>query len=140
MATRRNIIGLLMLFSMVSGLPSCGDDSPVVPEPPSPADGTTFLFRARIDIRISDSPADVCSINLDGDGASDLVVVESYFNRVLIFMNDGDGVFRTDSGCNVDQHPRSLFPSDLDGDGDCDLAAANRHSNNISILINTTND
>lgn len=88
------------------------------------------------------SPMDVATGDLDGDGHSDLAVVNQSGNDVSILLNTGDGMFAPHVKYPVDEYPTSVAIGDLDGDGDQDLAVSNHHAapvaneGSISVLLN----
>lgn len=70
--------------------------------------------------------------DLDGDGDLDLLV-NSYGQGTLLFVNQGDGHFRpSDTVLNPGQGGSSLALADIDGDGDLDLYVANYRTRTIA--------
>ncbi len=84
-------------------------------------------------------PTSVCSGDLDGDGAPDVLLSLSLSNEVLWFRNrDGKGAFDsprviTDQAQSADH----VNCADLDMDGDLDVLCASNHDDTFSWFENT---
>lgn len=72
----------------------------------------------------------------DVDGDIDLDVVGITENSLLVFKNNGTGVFSMFSKLDLENRPNSLVMGDWDNDGDLDVAIAYDESNIISIFKN----
>ena len=78
------------------------------------------------------------AIDVNGDGAIDILIGNNGINRLLI--NNGNAFFSDQSGQrlpNVNDITQDIEFGDLDGDGDLDIVVANEDANRI--LINTGN-
>jgi|GEM_PF-993477 len=74
--------------------------------------------------------------DVDGDGDLDIVAAVSDLNKVIIRLNDGQGVFSNPAipEVNVGNLPRSLKLGDVDGDGDLDILTC--HSSTVDVCLN----
>ncbi|MFG0331702.1 MAG: FG-GAP-like repeat-containing protein [Phycisphaerales bacterium] len=85
-------------------------------------------------------PRDLTLGDLDSDGYLDIAVSLSDADAVLVFMNQGAGIFEVSGepvSLGVGSTPREIATDDLDGDGDLDLVVSSWQDNqtsDISIL------
>lgn len=85
---------------------------------------------------------DVVIADLDGDGDPDLAFAQSSSgitgNRVLVYLNHGDGTFAAQRVFTTGVGPTAIAAFDADGDGDLDLVTANNRFNeeDVSVLFN----
>src|SRR5439155_12184980 len=89
-------------------------------------------------------PVSVTLGDLNGDGKSDLAVVNFISGTVSVLLNaTAPGAATPSFGAKQDfvagNSPASVTVGDLNGDGKLDLAVANLNSNTLSVLFNTTN-
>ena len=83
-------------------------------------------------------------VDLNGDGRLDLIVAdngdplaaEGSGGDVVVFLNEGGGVFGSPVRIPTGNAPTSVVIADLNLDGQLDLAVANNLSNDVSILLN----
>jgi hypothetical protein len=108
-------------------------------------------FTAARTIAAGDSPAAIAIADFNGDGTSDLVVVNygywvpdpyGYGGLVFVpdttsrlFLGNGDGTFRSGVVLEVGGAPIFVAVGDFNSDGMPDLAVANSYSKNISVLL-----
>ena len=64
--------------------------------------------------------------DMDGDGASDLVLASRFLPRLWILLGRGRGVFDVRLSTVIEGPLLGMMPGDADGDGDVDLAAFSR--------------
>ncbi len=85
------------------------------------------------------NPVAVAVGDFNGDGKSDLAVVNPWFRTVSILLGDGTGNFTLASSPRVGLVPWSIAVGDFNGDGRLDLAVANGACNDcvgtVSILL-----
>jgi hypothetical protein len=100
-------------------------------------DGT---FQPEIFYPTDQSLYSVCTSDLDGDDAPDIIAIERYYDtaQILIWANDGGGNFLDPVSVIIGPNTFSVVPADFDGDMDNDLAITISESGigNIVILLN----
>ncbi len=100
-------------------------------------------FAAKVDFTTGANPISVAIGDLDGDGKSELTVVNYGSATISVFRNTAssgtiaNSSFAAKVDFTVGTNPRSVAIGDLDGDGKPDLAIANTTSSTVSILRNT---
>lgn len=90
---------------------------------------------------------DIVTADLDGDGDPDLALPHSgrigseVGNQVVVFHNDGSGVFALAGSFTVQQQPMTLATGDFNRDGKIDLVAGSSRfdSHFVSVILNTGN-
>jgi len=106
----------------------------------------TIAFASKIDYTTGSSPTSISFDDFDGDGKTDLAVVNELSNTVSLFKNTstvGSISFTNKVDFSTGYYPMSIAISDIDGDGKPDLAiansnASNQGTNSISVLRNTS--
>lgn len=83
----------------------------------------------------NDNPGGVSALDIDGDGDLDIAVVNTDFDEVVVFLNDGSGVFTNDAAYSTGDSPEQVSSADLNGDGIMDLVVANSVDDNVSVLL-----
>jgi len=85
-------------------------------------------------------PTALYSVDIDQDGDLDLVVchVQGGVNgpSVIIFVNNGAGVFSRDTTLHLLGGPVAVVAKDVERDGDVDIVTCNENTNNITIFKN----
>jgi hypothetical protein len=75
----------------------------------------------------------VATVDLNGDGKTDLVVGNATANNISVLLGNGDGTFQPAVNYAAGTYSISIAVGDFNGDGKPDVAVAN--SNNVSILF-----
>ncbi len=100
----------------------------------------TSSFAAKVDFATLPTPVSILIADLDGDGKSDLAIVNENSYTLSLFRNTGnngtisftaEGDFGTGSGAYL------VTSGDLDGDGKPDLAVLNSIARTVSLFRNT---
>jgi hypothetical protein len=73
--------------------------------------------------------------DFNGDGKTDIAVVNESSNTVSVLLGNGDGSFKSAVNYATGTTPVSVAVGDFNGDGHLDLAVANSGSNSLSLLM-----
>jgi hypothetical protein len=121
---------LLLVFA-------CAADSGPGPSPEALSDpGRHMVHAPGSPYAIGGEPADVAAGDLDGDGDTDLVVVDSQRDRLVVLAGSGTGGFgpARETGLAPGWGPHLVALGDLDGDGSRDAAITSHDSNEVLLL------
>lgn len=77
----------------------------------------------------------IASVDLDHDGAADLVIGNSFRHEIMALLGTGDGTFRAPIYSATSETPRSFTAGDLDGDGVPDLAVTLLDVSGIGVML-----
>ncbi len=106
------------------------EDYQVMILPPETGSG---VFAARTAIAgYSGTPGEVRSVDLDGDGDTDILAACSWDDTVVWFENDGVGNFVPHLIAAGVEGALSVFAEDMDHDGDIDVLSASYEDNTIA--------
>ena len=97
-------------------------------------DGT---FQAPVQASIPSDGADtsqLVSVDFNGDGIADLLVVDNYDSVLSILLGNGNGTFTLAAAPSISVRPSSVALGDFNGDGKTDLAVGDSYSDIITIL------
>jgi len=103
-------------------------------------DASTFY--PRVDFNAGTNPSGSALADIDGDGKTDLITVNSSSNSISVFRyalssNDiSSASFNKMVEFSTGSNPSCVATGDIDGDGKTDIAVANSSSNSISVLRN----
>jgi hypothetical protein len=81
------------------------------------------------------NPSAIVAADFNRDGKTDLAVVDSISDSVVIFLGLGNGTFAPFFSATVGQRPLSLVAADFKRDGITDLAVTNSLSGDVSVLL-----
>ncbi len=84
-------------------------------------------------------PRDLVAADFNGDGASDLAVMNDNDEGVAILLGTGAGSFLAPTSFAVGNNPRAIAAADLNEDGKTDLAVTNLSEQAVSILLRIGN-
>lgn len=82
------------------------------------------------------APQDVAALDVNGDGALDLLSANSGLGSITLLLALADGGFDEPVNLIAGEGVRSLLAADLNGDSLIDLVAANRDANTLSVFLN----
>lgn len=87
---------------------------------------------------VGSRPVSVAAADFNGDGTTDLAVVNQSSNSVTVLLGDGFGGFSQAPGSPfaTGSHPISVVAGDVNRDGSPDLIVANYNSKTLSIFVN----
>jgi hypothetical protein len=84
---------------------------------------------------VGSAPVAQVADDFNGDGKTDLAVVNQGSNTVSVLLGNGNGTFQPKTDYATGTTPMGIAVGDFNGDGKADLVVANRGSNNLSILL-----
>jgi hypothetical protein len=93
-----------------------------------------FTFLAPAAHGVGLAPAFLRCVDLDGDGAPDLVAAASLSPRLALLTNDGAGRFPRLEPLVAGDLPSGIAAGDLDGDGAVDLAVGQAFAGTIAVF------
>ena len=96
------------------------------------------LFSASQNLqRVGHQPVSVAVADVNGDGFPDLISANAVDRALVIFTNNGNGIFFTNAiyKLNANPNPVCVVAADVNGDGWPDLISANQN-NTLTVLTN----
>ena len=84
---------------------------------------------------VGPSPVFMAKGDFDGNGVTDLVVVNNASNTVSVLLGKGDGTFQPAVNYFVGSNPSSVVVGDFNGDGKQDLAVALHGTAAVTVLL-----
>jgi len=91
-------------------------------------------LRPEMTYRTGDLPYAVESADLDGDGATDVVIPNTISDDVTVLLGTGDGTFAPPRTFPGGDGPRTAVTADFDEDGRVDVAVSNVFARGVSVL------
>jgi sugar lactone lactonase YvrE len=95
----------------------------------------TFVAASGSPVTAGVAPYTVASGDFDGDGFTDLAVVNYDADTVSVFIGNGDGTFKPQVNYTVGTEPEHIVAADVNNDGKLDLVVANTGSGNVGVLL-----
>lgn len=104
---------------------------------------STPTFSAKTDFTTGTNPASISFSDFNGDGKSDIVVVNYGSNSISVLFNtttsgSATPTFSAKTDFTTGTGPYAVATGDFNGDGKKDIAAANYDATSVSVFFNTT--
>jgi FG-GAP-like repeat/IPT/TIG domain/FG-GAP repeat len=99
----------------------------------------SISFAGKTDYATGEEPYQVAGGDFDGDGKTDLAVVNYFEDTVSVFRNTGSGSsisFASRVNFQTAGGPHGIAINDLDGDNKPDIAVANNYDSTLSVFRN----
>ena len=96
-------------------------------------------FASIVQYATGNGPGTVIIDDINGDGITDIITLNTLSNSVSVLRGNGDGTFQAKIDYTAGTAPVFVRTADLNGDGKLDLVVANKDSNSISILLGNGN-
>lgn len=128
----RNLFGVDATWVVVRALNAAGGGPWSVPTPASTARRLSFVTGDTLDA--GGTPSAVLAVRLDPDSVTDLVIVDSDADQVVVRLGVDTGGFAPARIFSTGSRPVAAAVADLDGDGVLDLVTANADDGSVSVL------
>lgn len=96
-------------------------------------------FQPASDYATPTGPIAVATGDFNGDGKTDLAVVNYGSTKVSLLLGNGDGTFQGHVDYAVGVEPTSVAVGDFNGDGKLDIAVANQYDGTVSVMLGNGN-
>lgn len=84
---------------------------------------------------LGNAPVALATGDFNGDGKTDIAVVDQGSDSLSILLGEGNGEFETIAGHATGHAPSAIAVADFNGDGKLDLAITNSLDNTVSVLL-----
>ncbi|HEY4329505.1 MAG TPA: VCBS repeat-containing protein, partial [Phycisphaerae bacterium] len=95
----------------------------------------SVTFGAQTTVGVGASPIAIVTNDFDGDGLTDMAVLNSSSNSISVLLNNGHGFVRTDYP-TLGAAPSGIAMGDFDGINGMDLAVVNSVSDSVTVFLN----
>lgn len=92
-------------------------------------------FQAGVDYSAGLNTKSIATADVNGDGDSDVIVINSDDNSIGVLLGNGDGTFQPQMTFATGSAPQSLAIVDVNGDGYPDVLTANSSDNTVAVLL-----
>jgi hypothetical protein len=92
-------------------------------------------FAPAANYAVGKNPYSVAAADVNGDGKVDLICANRGANNLMVFTNNGSGVFGSNATYAVFSYPESVVAADVNGDGKVDLVCY-CSSGSLKVLTN----
>jgi hypothetical protein len=99
------------------------------------------IFGSNATINVSGTspiPVFVAAADINGDGKPDLLVLNNNSGSLMVFTNNGSGIFGSNTVYALDNGPIALAVTDVNGDGTPDIVTANEFSSTLMVFTNNS--
>ena len=105
--------------------------------PGSPPDGPATLSEGISLVPAGPGPSAVSVLDVNGDGAADILVGNEAGGTLLVLLGNGRGGFSPSAGSPfpAGPHPLDLAAADFNADGRVDVAVANHETSSVTVLL-----
>jgi hypothetical protein len=98
-------------------------------------DRTVPSFFTSPSFTVGSVPAGEAVGDFNGDGKTDLVVVNQFANTMSVLLGNGDGTYGPKTDFATGTTPFGVAVADFNGDGKLDVAVANKGAASLSVLL-----
>lgn len=98
------------------------------------ADGTLTFSSRNVFVGFG-GPSDLEAVDVNGDGATDLVIPLVFRDQIVVLTGDGRGRFNEASRIAASENPQNVDSGDFNKDGIPDIAVAHLHNDEVLIFL-----
>ncbi len=100
---------------------------------------TPGVFAAAVNYSVGEIPRAIISVDIDGDGDSDLVTTNPGSSGISVLKNNGTGTFTVSDELILETAPFALTATDLTSDGKPELIVTLPNADSVAIMLNDGN-